>query len=302
MVLRKIPKLTAHCFITIIFLSFRLFPVPGTFIQEDPASIFDATITTEQDHFYINEEIKAIFNFSSHVTDVDYFAFGIAEDLGFNPIIQSPPVQGNFTISQAYSFFLMTCNYSFSGEIKILYLILYYYEGIFGDEICCSKAITIHKANLQCEFLTNCTEINISVNYNLIFEFYDSNNVSFALLEENVLCTILYDGRLHCQFNLLTDGEGKIYILLIVEELIEACELHLYVNTSQCFNTLEIEYIFNVNYSSMILSSSHSSSKIIVIIAVSVFLAISCSGLVYFGIQFYQKRLKRKYKVVNIKL
>lgn len=285
--------------------SFSLITSHFATAQKEQDYLFDATITTNQEEFYIYEEITATFNFSSHITDSDYFAFGIAENIGFDPIIQSEAVQGNFSKSEFFTFCLLSNNYSFSGDNIVLYLLLYYYEGVFGDEICCSKPITLHKANLQCDFPANYTEINTSINYNLTFHLFDLNNKSFVLKEEEVICMIEYDSVLHHQFTILSSIQGRIQILITVEDPIELCTLHLYANSSRYFVSAHVSFQFKVLHSSILPNPpTHPSSlfKLFVIITVSVCSGGTSVGLVYIGIRFYQKELKRTYDVKSIKI
>ena len=157
----RVPKTVIICIICIVLLNECLGIRCNETVHSAQQHTFDATITSNQEEYYIYEEIIATFNFSSHVTNEDYFAFAISENISFNPIFQSEPIQGNFSVSEIYKFSLLSLNYSFLGPNIVLYLLLYYIDNLFENNICCSKPITINKSDLECDFPENNTQIRI---------------------------------------------------------------------------------------------------------------------------------------------
>ena len=259
-------------------------------------SSFDATITSNQEEYYIYEEIIATFNFSSHITNEDYFAFAISENISFNPIYQSESIQGNFSISEIYIFSLLSLNYYFFGEDIVLYLLLYYFDDLFGNDICCYKQITICKANLKCDGPENFTRIEANTKYNLTFRLFDSKNSFFVLKEEEVTCWILFDNVIYDYFTLITTANGTIQAQIEPDKNAKNCEIHLICNTSRYFNSIQITFRLNV------FNTDPVSRKIITIL-VSIFLiGIVFSCIVYFSILFYKKKLKRTYSIREIRI
>ncbi len=258
--------------------------------------LFNATISSNQEEYMIYEEIVATFNFSSHVTNEDYFVFALSENINFNPIHQSEPIQGNFSISRIYTFSLLSLNYSFLEQDIVLYLLLYYMEPSFENIICCSKSITINKADLVCDFPENFTQIKECTKYNVSFRFYDLKNSQFFLEEEEVACWILFDNNIHEIFTLRTSPDGYLHFQIESDKKTKTCKILLICNSSKWFNSAQ----FSLQLA--ILQSLPSSNQIITTITVIFSVGIACSCIVYFGIIFYKKKLKRHYTFRDIKI
>jgi hypothetical protein len=265
-------------------------------VQTAQPNTFDATISSDQDDYYMYEEIIATFNFSSHVTQEDYFAYAISENLSFTPIFQSDPVQGNFSVSEVYIFSLLSLNYSFTRQNITLYLLLYYFDDILGNNLCCSKSITIHKAVLKCEFPENFTQIEENTRYYLTFRLYDSINSQIVLQEEEVLCRILFDNEIYDTFTLLTTSDGYLNFHVEARKKTKMCEIQLLCNSSVCFNTAQFSFQLPI------LRTKSSSTQIVTTLIIIFSMGIACSCFVYFSIKIYKKKLKRNYSIRDIKI
>lgn len=258
--------------------------------------LFDATISSNQEEYIIYEEIVATFNFSSHVTSEDYFVFALSENISFNSIYQSEPIQGNFSISKIYTFSLLPLNFSFLEQDIVLYLLLYYMDSLFENKICCSKPITIYKADLICDFPENLTQIEECAQYNISFRLYDSKNPQFFLVEEEVKCWILFDNKIHEIFTLRTSHDGYLYFQIESDKKTKKCEILLICNSSKWFNSAQFSLQLEI------LQSLPSSNQIITTITFIFSVGIACSCFVYFGILIYKKRLKQNYPFRDIKI
>ena len=233
----------------IIFLTFTSLAIFSSIFcgaNDTNTSLFNAKISTNKDAYYIFEDIIATFNFSSHVTDTDYFAFGIAEDIGFNFIFQSEPIQGNFSVSYNYSFSLIASDYSSPSENSTLYVILYYYDGLFGDEICSYRPVTIIKSSLTCDYTSNISTFKIDTFYNLSFNFCAIENQSFYPIFEEVECKIIFDGEISEQYSTITNESGGIFIHFRSVHSAKRVEIHLLISTSKFFNPTNFLFQFSI--------------------------------------------------------
>ena len=119
------------------------------------------------------------------------------------------------------------------------------------------------------------------------------------------MCTVLYDGEINTQFNRFTNMFGGISVMILVEERIETCTLQLNINTTQWFTSFEISYQLSVNHSAIIPPPSTSPSlaaKVTILVTIALSSLTVIAGLIYFGIKFYQKTVKRKFEIKKIKL
>ena len=292
----RVPKTVIICIICIVLLNECLGIRCNETVHSAQQHTFDAAITSNQEEYCIYEEIIATFNFSSHVTDEDYFAFAISEDISFNPIFQSEPIQGNFSVSEIYKFSLLSLNYSFLGSNIVLYLLLYYIDNLFENNICSSKVITINKADLECDFHQNFTQIEEETKYNVTFRLYDSTNTLFVLQEEEVTCWILFDNEILESFTLLTSYDGHLHFQVESIKRSKTCEILLMCNSSKYFNSAQFSFQLDV------LQTRPDSNQIIISILVIISVGIACTCFIYVGILIYKKKLKRNYTIREIKI
>lgn len=282
---------------TLLFLifSFQFHTIFGVTIGEQP-NLFEASITTDKNEYYIYEEIIANFTFSSHITVEDYFSFALAPNISFNPIFESEPVQGNFSISKIYEFSLIALNYTFDSSFMPLYILLYYRNGLFGDEICCFKLISIHKANLECLGPENFTEIQPNTKYYFDFLLQASENPLFPLKEKQITYTIKYNDLIFDQCTILTDASGSFSIEIQPNKKTLSCEIWITVNTSEYFSSLSVVYHFKIG------KYENPARKYLILIGmISITIIIGISSI-YFGLKLYNKYLKRSYQIKTLKI
>ncbi|MBN2154954.1 MAG: hypothetical protein JW776_02795 [Candidatus Lokiarchaeota archaeon] len=272
-----------------------------TFVTAQPG-LFGATITPEKFTYVIYEDIIATFNFSSHITAEDYFTCALAADISFNSIIETEPIQGNFSISLECRFSLLSVNYSYQGDQKIFYLLLYYYNDVFGNEICCSEQIILQKAELTCKGPSNYTEIKQNSDYFFNFHFYDPSNISFVLVMGTVTCIFKMNNQYSNETNFHTNQYGVMSISVRVNNFVGFYDIDVIVDSNRYFRSLKQCFRFNVTD---VFSFSPKPPKLRIYLtmsAVSLGLSAVCAFFIYYCITVYKKKIKTRYQIKNLKI
>ena len=144
--------------------------------------------------------------------------------------------------------------------------------------------------------MNNFTDLDSNCLYNLTFNFSCLENPLLNLSGEKIKCTILFNKGVQYNFTTLTSSYGNIYFLITPDDSSNQCEIILLLNSSRIYNTISFHYEFNIISKEDITINY---GKILIISLISVLV---CSALVYTGIWFYKKKLKRSYPIHKIKL
>ncbi len=276
----------------IIFLS-KNFSAPIVIGQ---STIFDAKISTNKDVYYAHEEVIVSYSFSSHVTEEEYFAVGVANNISFNYFHQSEPIQGNFSVSQEYSFTLPKINYTFSGESAVIFILLYYYDALFGNEICCYTSIIIEKMNLICHGPQNNTYIVPDIINNFTFYLSNSLNASVVPIDQALVYNLYTDGFLSAQNLVYTNYNGSFMISIIPSPRVQQYNLQIKYNESTCFTSLHVIFLFITHPKDLTLRNRIAITSIIFCITAL------CSGGIYGCVVYYLKNIKKRYQVEKLKI